>query len=395
MAFYDNPNGRDRLDDVLGGKLAQYKPSGGVPSWDSFEKGRHRQTVRRRAMVISAVAASAALILVVGSLVMPMSEDQVASRFEFAKIELPKIETHQSAQLQPQLIAQVEDHKRVRATAKPIDLPIISSTEAARQVVAQNEPTELTRESKKEITPNTRIERREPQYPISEPIKRQKRSNGLAVGMFADMGYGMGQSQGGLNAPSTMMQAQVGKYNSSINFPQSEFDHKFPLSFGVSVEVELIRNLSIETGLVYSYLESTAQNKPDMTYQYVRKSHYLGIPLSLQYTFLNHRRLDLYVSAGGMAEYALSARGFSTVYASGNQISAENQSLGTNGLMWSVSAFVGINIHLTPTIGIYVQPGINHYFKNDSHPINFRTQSEVQFDLRAGLRFSLSGQDRR
>lgn len=386
MAFYNNPIDRDRLDDVLGDKLGHYKPSGSVPSWDSFEKGRRRQVVRHRAVVISAVAASAVLILGVGSLMMPMSADRVASKFDFLKIELPKIETRQPMQPHPQLIAQTVGDKMDVTTAKPIDPPIITDKEVEK-VVAQKEPTDIAEEPKKESPPSIRAERREPQYPDSEPIKRKKRSERVAVGLFADMGYGAGQSHGGLNTPSTMMQAQVGKYNSSVDFPQSEFDHKFPLSFGVSVQVELIRNLSIETGLVYSYLESTAQRKPDMIYRYVRKSHYLGIPLSLQYTFFNHRRLDLYVSAGGMAEYALSARGLSTVYAGGNMISSESQSLNANGFVWSVSAFAGINIHITPTIGIYVQPGINHYFKNKNHPINFRTQSEVQFDLRAGFKF--------
>lgn len=183
---------------------------------------------------------------------------------------------------------------------------------------------------------------------------------------------------------------RVGKYEGEVDFASAEFTHSFPVSVGASLQIELVRNLNLETGLLYSYLCSQSRKEPSVTYKYTREVHYLGIPVGLSYNFLNNRRLDLYATAGAMVEYVVAAKATSQVLSKqGDYISSSSNKIDTRGVMVSFNAGVGINVHLTPTVGLYAEPGISTYLDNDTHPVNFRTQSPVQFSLRAGVRVKL------
>ncbi|MFQ8806877.1 MAG: outer membrane beta-barrel protein [Alistipes indistinctus] len=103
-------------------------------------------------------------------------------------------------------------------------------------------------------------------------------------------------------------------HENAVTFIGRNLKHRFPISVGVNVKKRLTDRWGIETGLVYSYLESSGDLDAEYTYRYKQKIHYLGIPLNLSYSLYQNKRLDIYLQGGGMAEMALSAHGYTRIF---------------------------------------------------------------------------------
>lgn len=151
-------------------------------------------------------------------------------------------------------------------------------------------------------------------------------------------------------------------------------DHKQPVSVGFTVRKALPRHFSLETGLVYTYLAS------DLLYagatgEVRQKLHYLGIPLRANWSFIDRKDFNLYVSAGGMMEKCIYGK-----------IGTENVAI--NPLQWSVMASVGAQYNLSRRVGIYVEPGVSYYFDDGSDICTIRKDNPFNFTLQAGLRLS-------
>ena len=151
-------------------------------------------------------------------------------------------------------------------------------------------------------------------------------------------------------------------------------DHKQPVSVGFSFRKNLCKVFSVETGLVYTLLASDVFYEGDLE-KTEQKLHYLGIPLRANWNFLDKKRFSLYVSAGGMVEKC--------VY---GKVGHEKQTV--DPLQWSVMASVGVQYHISPHVGIYVEPGLSYYFDDGSSVPTIRKDTPCNFTLQAGFRLS-------
>ena len=97
----------------------------------------------------------------------------------------------------------------------------------------------------------------------------------------------------------------VTKSDYPIDFTAGSMDHRLPVSVGLNVRKYITPRLGVETGLVYSYLQSQAQLEGAFGYKYTQKVHYLGIPLSVTYSVLDRKRLDIFLIGGLIVEKAL------------------------------------------------------------------------------------------
>ncbi|MDE6342315.1 MAG: PorT family protein, partial [Muribaculaceae bacterium] len=134
-------------------------------------------------------------------------------------------------------------------------------------------------------------------------------ANGLG-GMFNGSDASAVPRQNTVSLPLTRM-GGGGLANSPTNNIQPSFvevfDHKLPLRFSLDFSFPVYKDLSIGSGITYTYLRS------DISYGYSdsrlmkahQNLHFLGIPVNLRYTPLHFRNLDIYVSAGLMAEKCL------------------------------------------------------------------------------------------
>ena len=154
-----------------------------------------------------------------------------------------------------------------------------------------------------------------------------------------------------------------------------------PLSLGLQLTLPLTDRFSVSSGLTYTYLVS----QYDMLVDKVRydgaynQLHYLGIPVSFSWHFVQTPSFGFYASAGGAVEKCIAQR---YVFAS-NTLREK-----VGGLQWSARAGLGVEYWFVPRMGLYFDPSLVYYFDN-SQPLSIRTQQPLQARFEVGLRFKL------
>ena len=157
--------------------------------------------------------------------------------------------------------------------------------------------------------------------------------------------------------------------------------HERPVTIGLQLGYPLNNRLSLNTGVVYTKLRSQFTNiMKGREIEQQQSLHYIGLPLILQYRLLQFRHLNVYVSAGGQADWNVSSRRF---------VNDRQVTIGKDRCQWSLSGNLGLSYDLTKHIGIYVEPGIRHYLDNHSDVQNFFKEKPTAFSLQLGLRLEI------
>lgn len=182
----------------------------------------------------------------------------------------------------------------------------------------------------------------------------------------------------------------------TIVFNQPEvndsYTHKMPVKLGLTARYAFTNLLGIESGLTYSLLQSDIKRGSESTTGAWSSSdqtlHYLGIPLNLTFKFLNSKYVDVYASAGGMMEFGVKGSIKTTDHLHNSMTSTHQNEITPKGLLWSVNATAGVQVNVLPSLGIYVEPGMSHHFKNDRQPRSSYTDKPTNFALGFGLRYT-------
>lgn len=182
----------------------------------------------------------------------------------------------------------------------------------------------------------------------------------------------------------------------TIVFNQPEvndsYTHKMPVKLGLTARYAFTNLLGIESGLTYSLLQSDIQRGSESTTGAWSSSdqtlHYLGVPLNLTFNFLNSKYVDVYASAGGMMEFGVKGSIKTTDHLHNSMTSTHQNAITPKGLLWSVNATAGVQVNVLPSLGIYVEPGMSHHFKNDRQPRSSYTDKPTNFALGFGLRYT-------
>lgn len=166
----------------------------------------------------------------------------------------------------------------------------------------------------------------------------------------------------------------------------TEVNHRLPLSFGLTVKNELNRIFSLETGLVYTFLDSRFKN-PGMRKEALLQLHYMGIPLNIHTRIWGDKKTgwEMYFSAGGMIEKGIYFH-YKQVdhYSNGHSRTIiSNEKI--NGLQYSISFAPGIDYKIYRNYSVYFEPGISYYFDNNQ-PVSARTGHPAVVGLNVGLR---------
>ena len=182
----------------------------------------------------------------------------------------------------------------------------------------------------------------------------------------------------------------------TIVFNQPEvndsYTHKMPVKLGLTARYAFTNLLGIESGLTYSLLQSDIKRGSESTTGAWSSSdqtlHYLGVPLNLTFNFLNSKYVDVYASAGGMMEFGVKGSIKTTDHLHNSMTSTHQNAITPKGLLWSVNATAGVQVNVLPSLGIYVEPGMSHHFKNDRQPRSSYTDKPTNFALGFGLRYT-------
>ena len=177
--------------------------------------------------------------------------------------------------------------------------------------------------------------------------------------------------------------------NAQINGGSMEahYEHQLPISIQLTLSRQLSRQLSVETGLSYTLLQSTNTTGSSTAYiQERQRLQYLGIPIRMGWQWYSKSSLSLYTSAGVMLEKPVHSTLDVNHFINDINTYSKQEKLSVP-LQWSTSVGVGIQYDITPHIGFYIEPSLQYFFNNGSDIKSYRTEHPLNFTLPIGIRF--------
>lgn len=216
-----------------------------------------------------------------------------------------------------------------------------------------------------------------------QSAKRLARKRRASIAVFG-AGGALSQAKGPIHKSNTVALINEKEYEMAYSGPESSWDltvdapsnppsnpesnplgeratHDLPLNFGFSLRIPVAPRLSLESGITYGFLHSTAGNL-----------HYLGVPLYLQCDVFRGQRVGVYVSGGGSLSYCIAGGGKEHPW----QPSA------------SVSA--GAEYRIFKDVSVFGEASFSHYFDDGSSLETYYSLNSDTPSFRAGLRFVLS-----
>ena len=162
---------------------------------------------------------------------------------------------------------------------------------------------------------------------------------------------------------------------------KTDAKHYRPVTFSVLAKWQFTETLGLESGLSWTMLSSrfttssaTSQIADQQTLQYI------GIPLSMTFSFLDTRLFTIYATMGGMVEKCVDGRVKHSEYVSDKQLLSYVDKVSVTPLQWSVSGGAGIQANFSDYVAFFAEPGLSYHFRNESqvgtiyreHPLDFR-----------------------
>lgn len=162
---------------------------------------------------------------------------------------------------------------------------------------------------------------------------------------------------------------------------KTDAKHYRPVTFSVLAKWQFTETLGLESGLSWTMLSSrfttssaTSQIADQQTLQYI------GIPLSMTFSFLDTRLFTIYATMGGMVEKCIDGRVKHSEYVSDKQLLSYVDKVSVTPLQWSVSGGAGIQANFSDNLAFFAEPGLSYHFRNESqvgtiyreHPLDFR-----------------------
>ena len=166
--------------------------------------------------------------------------------------------------------------------------------------------------------------------------------------------------------------------------------HYLPVNVGFSLGWEFAPGFSLSAGVDYTCLVSDLSSGTDATRYETRQTlHYLGIPVTLEWSFLQRPRLRAYLYAGGQARKAVYGTSSTRYVIDSAPWEPVIEKIGETPLQWSAGAGAGVEYMLGDKVGLYAEPGLNYYFDNGSPVENVFKSRPLNFNLTLGLRLKL------
>lgn len=179
--------------------------------------------------------------------------------------------------------------------------------------------------------------------------------------------------------------------------------HSQPISFGLTVSKEISSNLSIETGIMYTLLSSTIEANGEYAFKEKQRFHYLGIPVSFNYTFFRYKNLNIYLSAGGMIQKDIKGQYTGSLkrayggngitegmqmpdQASQMKLMSTERSINQSNPQFSAHMKLGVTYPLYKKLYIYGTVGGIYYFDASNKYRTIYSDKSTQFDASAGLK---------
>ena len=232
--------------------------------------------------------------------------------------------------------------------------------------------------------------------PRNPPQKR------FSIGAYGNGGQGSaGQTRGvGMNQTQAYMTRAIwdntkNDMNAVVRMLASnqastfQVRHSAPLRAGVTFSYGLTPHLSLVSGVNWTYLGSEFEESAGMMRTVTAQDlGYLGVPLRLEAGVRVWKWLWLHAGVGGMVEKGLMGSSRTDTWVDGRPVeSVRNPRPDMGGLLWSVGALAGAELRFSPSIGLYVSPGLEYHFDNGAPIRSAYTEKPLGWSVNVGARF--------
>lgn len=171
-------------------------------------------------------------------------------------------------------------------------------------------------------------------------------------------------------------------YKALQKSPQGKAKHHAPVSVGMQLAFGIAPRLSMSTGVVYTRTSSDFYPyAPNNDYNVHQVLHYVGIPLGLNYELWRSGGFHAYVMAGAEADY--------NVKNDTDEDGTKKENTKRDRVQFSGKASLGAQYDISPSVGLYIEPGAKYYLDNGSDIENTFKDKKLNFNLQFGLRFNL------
>ena len=164
--------------------------------------------------------------------------------------------------------------------------------------------------------------------------------------------------------------------------------HQMPVTWSLALKYRLNHRFGLESGLSYSRLNSDFEMGTDgNTIREQQTIHYLGIPIKGIYNMYGGNRWGIYGSFGLTTEIPVQSTLHSDFYVNG-QYEASDKTTIRAPWQFSTTFGLGLQIHLTPSVGFFVEPSLQYYIPIKTDIETYRTEHPFTFSLPLGIRLT-------
>ncbi len=229
--------------------------------------------------------------------------------------------------------------------------------------------------------------------PVRQPLHVALSGSGNAI---------FGMKTGSASARSGIQRAPVrfkAPTQTGVSQAGGKVMYGLPVTAGLGARFYVTPRLSLGTGVDYTFLfrrfsgtynevALSESGSPEVVRSVTsdvifNDQHFIGVPITLYYDFLQHNRLRAYVHGGGEIEKCVRSH---YRIPGGSEIVSFREKV--KGVQWSVGAGVGLSVRVSQHLSFYVDPTLRYYFKGNQ-PASLRTVQPLMVDVNAGFRFDI------
>lgn len=341
---------------IIGERLNEGSLSLPSDDWDILEKEYLSRKRSRKVypFIISFAAAAAAVLAVVLTPNLSVEEDSgTASLTNTTSLTTEKME--------PYTVSSNRPLRKVVSQGTLIEEPSRQESEADVVDVIETEKEEPAGEPTKEKVKKEKIVETGDKLLSDHHDDAFTKESRKRIAFASHVGGGGNRSTGEIN--TTVFPNIYGSSKSET------VNHHIPFSFGVDISYFLNDRLALTSGLEAAFYRSEI-------YGTDQRAWYIGIPLKLEYTFWQGKRLSSWIGAGGKIDRCIYA-------------AQDGKNIQDDVFNKTLLADSGIRYDLYDNIGLYIAPEITWCFTPEKPQIStYRTENPFMFTFNAGVKFS-------
>ena len=176
--------------------------------------------------------------------------------------------------------------------------------------------------------------------------------------------------------------------------------HYRPITIAARLNIPLSQHLALETGLSYTSLRSTAERQfpagsdhGPLEQRLGQAMHYFGVPLLVEYDFLQHKVFQAYATAGFSLDIPFYTHRTVLLYEQRDMNDTwtvtRTYSHPKAPFQLAPTVGLGVQLNLSRHAALFIQPSLHYFFSIGAGEENYRTEHPLSVTIPFGFRWTL------